>query len=130
MFAKTLQKQRSMSTKLNIGQKLHNIRLQKLLSQGEMAELLGVSTSAYARVERNETSIAFDDVLSFASKLEVPIQEFLPETITIYNSNNTHQGGGYVGTVINNYYATSDEVRNLILHVTALEKKIDEITKS
>jgi transcriptional regulator with XRE-family HTH domain len=118
-----------MSTKLNIGQKLHNIRLQKLLTQGEMAELLGVSTSAYARVERNETSIAFEDALTFASRLEVPIQEFLPETITIYNSNNTHQGGGYVGTVINNYYATSDEVRNLILHVTALEKKIDEITK-
>ena len=127
MFAKTLQKQRSMSTKLNIGQKLHNIRLQKLLSQGEMADLLGVSTSAYARVERNETSIAFDDVLSFASKLDVPIQEFLPETITIYNSNNTHQGGGYVGTVINNYYASPDELRTLAQQVAELRNKISEM---
>ena len=118
-----------MSTKLNIGQKLHNIRLKKLLSQGEMAELLGVSTSAYARVERNETSVAFDDVLSFASRLEVPIQEFLPETITVYNSNNTHQGGGYVGTVINNYYITSDEMVNLLVQVKALENKFDELTK-
>jgi transcriptional regulator with XRE-family HTH domain len=118
-----------MPTNLNIGHKLNNIRLQKSLSQNEMADLLGVSPSAYGRVERNETSIAFDQVLLFASKLGIPIQEFLPETITVYNSNNTHQGGGYVGTVINNYYTTSDEMVNLLVQVKALEKKIDELTK-
>ncbi|MBC7382787.1 MAG: helix-turn-helix transcriptional regulator, partial [Bacteroidia bacterium] len=42
--------------KLRIGTKLSNIKIEKKLSQDQMAELLGLSTSAYARLERNETS--------------------------------------------------------------------------
>lgn len=92
--------------KLRIGTKLNNIKSEKRLSQEQMAELLGLSTSAYARLERNETSAELEQLTQYSRLLDVPIHEFLPETFQINNTPNNSQGGIVFGNF--NYYADSN----------------------
>jgi transcriptional regulator with XRE-family HTH domain len=99
--------------KLKVGEKLYAIRDKKNKNQAEMAELLGLSISAYQRVERNETFVTYEQLLSFAKTLEVPIQEFLPDTITLNNTNNQNgQGGMILGNIYNNYNYSDKEMES------------------
>lgn len=42
--------------KLRVGNKLSIVKIEKKLTQEQMSELLGLSTSAYSRLERNESA--------------------------------------------------------------------------
>ena len=119
-----------------VGSKLLEIREDRKMSQEEFAEFLGFSSSAYGRLERNETSIEIDQMLGIAQKLDVPIQEFLPETITINNKDNRNQAAGivfYGNQTIHNYYCSEsdaikqkdEELIRLRKEVAALEKKLE-----
>ena len=88
--------------KTRIGNKLLVIREERKLSQQDMSEILGVSQSSYARIERNETSVDFEKIVSFANNLNVPVQELLPETLTITNNNHNSGNGG--GIIFGNQY--------------------------
>jgi len=68
-----------------------------------MAELLSVSPSTYSRLERNETSVDFDQLSQFSKTLNIPIQDFLPDTISVDSHHNT-QGG----VVFGNYHYYSN----------------------
>jgi transcriptional regulator with XRE-family HTH domain len=81
--------------KQRIGQHLLDIREQRNMTQAEMAHLLDVPLATYSRYERNESSVEYSKMVSFADKLKVPIQELLPDTVTINNSN-SGQGGSIV----------------------------------
>lgn len=93
--------------KLRVGTKLSNIKIEKKLTQDQMSELLGLSTSAYARLERNETSVSLDELSKYAKLLDVPINEFLPETFQINNTPNYSQGGIVFGDFY--YYADGNK---------------------
>ncbi len=102
--------------KLKVGEKLYAIRDKQNKNQAEMAELLGLSISAYQRVERNETFVTYEQLLSFAKTLEIPIQEFLPDTITLNNTNNQNgQGGMILGNIYNNYNYSDEETKSEII---------------
>lgn len=90
------------SMKIKVGNKLMTIREERKLNQAEMADLLGLSQSAYGRIERNETSPDLDQLVDFSQKLNVPIQDFLPDTFSIHNNHNGGQAGIIFGTF--NYY--------------------------
>lgn len=92
--------------KLRIGTKLNHIKIEKHLTQEQMAELLGLSVSAYGRLERNETSLELDELSRYSKVLDVPTHEFLPETFQINNSPNYSQGGIVFGNFY--YYADSN----------------------
>jgi len=75
-------------------------------------------------------------MLGIAQKLDVPIQEFLPETITINNKDNRNQAAGivfYGNQTIHNYYCSEsdaikqkdEELIRLRKEVAALEKKLE-----
>lgn len=116
---------------MKIGNRLAQAREERKLSQAEMADLLGVTPPTYSRLERNETSIDLDQVVNFSKKLEIPIQEFLPETISIY-SKNQNSGQGFVLGNIYNYYSDADlqkEKENLENKVKLLEDKIKNLEK-
>lgn len=85
--------------KLQIGTKLHAIRDERRLTQEEMGELLSMSTSAYARLERNETRVDVQDLHKFSQSLNIPLQEFLPDTLSISNTNH-----GQASVVFGNVY--------------------------
>ncbi|TAF75969.1 MAG: helix-turn-helix domain-containing protein [Bacteroidetes bacterium] len=96
--------------KIKIGNKLTAIREDRKLNQTEMAELLGISTSTYARIERNETSPDLDQVVSFSKQLQIPIHEFLPDTVSFNNNqaNSKGQGGLVFGNIYN--YNNKDQI--------------------
>ena len=91
-----------LSTKMKIGTRLLTARNDRKLNQAEMADLLGLAPSTYSRIERNEGSATLEQVLDFSQKLDVPIQDFLPETISINSSNQNGNIGLVMGTI--NYY--------------------------
>jgi len=78
------------------------------MNQDDFANLLGVSTSAYARMERNETSPDLSQILRWSEILNVPVQEFLPENITFQANNENGNVGIVLGNV--NYYTEKTEV--------------------
>lgn len=119
--------------KLRVGTKLSNIKIEKKLTQDQMSELLGLSTSAYARLERNETSISLEELSKFAKVLDVPIHEFLPETFQINNTPNYSQGGIIFGDFY--YYADGNketvkikyENDNLRNEIELLKQEIEKL---
>lgn len=68
-----------MTMRMKVGSRLYNERNERKLNQAEMAELLGVSTSAYARLERGETSAEMEQLAFFAKKLDIPFNDLLPK---------------------------------------------------
>jgi transcriptional regulator with XRE-family HTH domain len=106
------------------------IRDERQLTQSEMADLLAMSPSAYSRLERNQTKVTLEDLPRISDKLNVPIQDLLPEIFTVHNN----PSGGSTGVVfnqsiINNYYSTSETTKELETKIQALEKKLSELLK-
>ena len=102
-----------------------SIRDERRLLQNEMAELLGLSPSAYARIERNETQIAYDKLPEFSEKLGVPVQELLPDTLTITNHNQSHGHGG--GVFFGNQYVyvgETEAIKSLNAQIEALKAEL------
>jgi transcriptional regulator with XRE-family HTH domain len=77
-----------------------------------MAELLSVSPATYSRLERNETSIELENIVQFARKVNIPIQDFLPETLSFTNTTENGQGQFIFG---NNYYYANPQIPPEIL---------------
>jgi transcriptional regulator with XRE-family HTH domain len=92
--------------KMRVGNRLMVAREDRKYSQTEMANLLNLSQPAYSRLERNETSADIEQVVNFSKILQIPIQEFLPETFAIHNSNNQN---AQVGFIIGNFYHYEDK---------------------
>ncbi len=59
--------------------KIKFIRLSKNLTQGYIADELGIDVANYSRLERGETSITLDRLQKIASLLEVNIAELILE---------------------------------------------------
>jgi transcriptional regulator with XRE-family HTH domain len=114
--------------KIRIGTKLHVVREERKLTQEEMADLLGLTTSTYARIERNETSVEFEKLPDFADALQVPIQDLLPETISITNNNhNPGPGGGVIFGNQNFYFGETESMKSFIKEITALKEEIERL---
>jgi transcriptional regulator with XRE-family HTH domain len=93
------------------------------MSQSELADLLNISPSTYSRLERNESSVDFEQLTNFAKILDIPIQEFLPDTLSVNSHHNT-QGGVVFGSY--NYYSSSDNLNNeLVKENENLKVKLD-----
>jgi transcriptional regulator with XRE-family HTH domain len=97
--------------KMKVGHRLFTAREERKLTQAEMAELLNVSPSTYARIERNETSLEIDIIANIAKTLQIPIQEFLPDTISVNNSsldNNQNAQSLVLGNIYNYNYSDKE----------------------
>lgn len=93
--------------RFKVGEKLLMLRNERRMTQEEMAELLSLSTSAYARVERNEVQPDFDFITRTAERLDVPLSRFLPDTLHFNNAHHNGQGGVVFGNFY--YYANPDQ---------------------
>ncbi|MDE0118835.1 MAG: helix-turn-helix transcriptional regulator [Bdellovibrionales bacterium] len=56
---------------------LKNIRLQKGLSQSDLANLLGVPQSFVSKYEGNERRLSFDEVWTIIQTLDFPPEKFI-----------------------------------------------------
>lgn len=120
--------------KVNIGQKLKIIREDRKMTQSEFAELLSMSTSAYNRLERGETSADMEQLIKISETLKVPIQELLPEVMNLHCHNQNSQGGIVMGNFINYYYGITEdklieENHQLKNEIENLKQKLETIEK-
>ncbi len=70
-------------TAARLGAALRAIRIQRHLSQGELAELAGVSASAISQAERGRRGLALDTLLELTSRLGMTIDELLRGEIAL-----------------------------------------------
>ena len=109
--------------KIKIGSKLLKIREERVATQEEMAHLLGMSPSSYARLERGETSLPFEDLSRVAQVLNIPIYEFLPDTFTVHQSPHHSQHSGMNFGNVYNYYDRTEYTKELELKLKQLENE-------
>lgn len=77
-----------------ITQKIRFLREKKKLRHEDMAERLGISTSAYSRLENGETKLDVERLKKIAEILEVPPEELLNAEHVVLNVSN-NSGGAY-----------------------------------
>ncbi len=98
-----------------IGEKIRRIRAGKGYSQANIAEDLGITPGAFAKIERGETDANTSRLLQIAKILEVNITEFFEDPIT--------------GEKQNPYgYATKEELRTIAENVDKLAGQIQKLT--
>jgi HTH-type transcriptional regulator / antitoxin HipB len=71
-----------------IGSKLKEARIEKGLSQGELADMLGITHAAVGSYERGRLNISIPLLIQFCDKLDRPISYFIEENkevVTRYN---------------------------------------------
>jgi transcriptional regulator with XRE-family HTH domain len=111
---------------MQIGYKIKKIRDDRQLSQSEMAELLGISQSAYSRLERDETPVVLNELVRYAKTLNVPIQEFLPDTLNIQSVNDHGHGGPNIVMGDFHYYQNGD-IESHKLTIQILQKVLEKL---
>ena len=62
---------------MNTGEKIRQIRLTKGFSQENMADMLGISTTAYGDIERNKTELTISRATEIAKVLGVGIVDLM-----------------------------------------------------
>ena len=62
---------------MNTGKKIREIRLDKGFSQENMADMLGISATAYGDIERNKTELTISRVTEISRILNVSIVDLL-----------------------------------------------------
>ncbi|AFM03062.1 putative transcription factor, MBF1 like protein [Bernardetia litoralis DSM 6794] len=120
---------------MTIGNKIKTLRSLKGLSQENMAELLEISTTSYAKIERDEVDIKESRVEQIAAILGISALElrgFGERNFYYFHANN--QNGNHGGFVVNNSVPMEfNEMRNKIekleIELNYL-KEIIQVTKS
>ncbi|MEM6298127.1 MAG: helix-turn-helix transcriptional regulator [Bacteroidota bacterium] len=75
-----------------VGQQIRTIRSAKGLTQENIADMLGMTTSGYAKIERGQTEIGLSRLKKIAEALEIKPSQLLKQgEITEYNVQITGQ---------------------------------------
>jgi transcriptional regulator with XRE-family HTH domain len=61
----------------NLSEKIRQVRLQKGLSQENMADMLGLSTTAYGDLERGRTELSISRLENISKLLEIPLPDLM-----------------------------------------------------
>ena len=71
--------QKKAQTRIEFGKRLKNIRQQRELTQEELAEKADLDASYIGFLERGERDISFENIITLARVLKVPLKELIPE---------------------------------------------------
>jgi transcriptional regulator with XRE-family HTH domain len=82
----------------NIGEKIRKLREGKSLTQEEMANLLGITQTAYGKIERGESSVSWKRLNQISEIFEKKLSEWIEVEEKAHYSNNQCQikGNGFV----------------------------------
>ena len=100
-----------------IGLRIRSIRASKNLSQANVAEDLGITSGAYAKIERGETDASASRLMSIAEILEVNIRDFFEDQAV----------GKFMDTKPPYGFATKEEVETLSKQMQTLLKEFEKI---
>jgi transcriptional regulator with XRE-family HTH domain len=106
------------TVKKTIGDRIRSIRASKGYSQANVAEELGITHGAYAKIERGETDPSAGRLAQIAKVLEVRVTDF-------FEDQSTHH---LAAEEIKNYgFASKDEVESLAKLVQSLVKEFEKL---
>ncbi len=119
-----------------IGTKIRKIRELKNLKQEHVAEKLGISVTAYGKIERDETDISIERLDQIAKVLEIAPQDILAfDERMLFQFLSSASQCGYTYN-INNYGVTENErklyeEKNQLLQdkICILDEKCDYLQK-
>jgi transcriptional regulator with XRE-family HTH domain len=102
--------------KNSVGDRIRKIRAAKGLSQANVAEDLGITAGAFAKIERGETDAPLSRLQQIAKSLEVNVSDFFEESISL-KDNKTNYG-----------FATKEEVEHIVSKMMqSVLKEIDKL---
>ena len=88
-----------------IVQKIKDIRKIKGFSYEYMADVLNISTSAYRKIESNETKLTVERLFQIAEILQTPVDKLLDaKQSTVFYQNNNDSGTFIGNQDFENYY--------------------------
>ncbi len=102
--------------KQKIADRIRTIRTLKRLTQENVADELGISHGAYAKIERNETDPNTSRLIEIAKVLGVTVTDFFEDSPANSRENKINYG-----------YASKTDVENLTHLVHALTKEIEKL---
>lgn len=120
---------------LNIGTKIKKLRELKNLTQEHMATVIGVTQSAYSRMEMGETEITYSKLERISSELGMKPEEVIAfNESMVFNVMHNQTGNGLI---IQNHSLNNEErelykqqIETLKEEVAYLKKIIDSLIKS
>ena len=102
--------------KQKIADRIRTIRTLKRLTQENVADELGITHGAYAKIERGETDPNTNRLAEIAKVLKVDIADFFEDSTANTKENKINYG-----------YASREDVENLIKLVHSLAKEIEKL---
>jgi transcriptional regulator with XRE-family HTH domain len=111
-----------------LGNKIRSLRTLKGFTQENMAKMLGISPTAYAKIEQDITDVNVSRLSQIAEKLNVSIADLFNVGERISNSfNNSNQGSSLIITNASNDILVSHE--RLKTENEGLKKEVVHLTK-
>jgi len=113
-----------------LGTKIKKIRELRNLTQDYMADKLGISQSAYSKLETDETTISQERLVQIAKALDITVQDILSfDEKMFFNFTNNHDNASF-GYIIHNHVQLSDNERKLYEDkIRLMEELIDQLKK-
>jgi len=117
-----------------LGTKIRKLRELKNYKQDHMAELLGISTNAYGKIERDETDVSHDRLEQIAKALDLTVTDILNfDEKMIFNMMHNKDGIYNNGGPFYNQFPEDlkklyeDKVRLLEDKIEYLQKEIEKL---
>jgi transcriptional regulator with XRE-family HTH domain len=119
---------------LQLGQKIKKLRELKNFTQSHIASELGITQSAYSKMEQGETEISYTKISKIAEVLGISPEEILTfNEQMIFNVMHNQTGNGFVinkGISDNEKKLYEDQIAQLKEEVSYLKKVLDKLLKS
>ena len=113
-----------------IKQKLINKRVEKNLSQEELASLLGITQSQYSRRENGQTKISKKEWDKMAKLLDTPLEDIYEPEDGVYVFHNENASGNFGNNNTNTYNSFSDfAIETMKKYIEKLEQENLELRK-
>ncbi|WP_300672645.1 helix-turn-helix domain-containing protein [Soonwooa sp.] len=110
--------------KLNIGDSIKKFRELKNMTREDIADRLGLSVSAYGKIERNETDVTISRIQQIAEVLQVEMSQILNFDVSqIFNISNNHLVQSNIGPKAENMHFHNDEYREKYIKILETENE-------
>ena len=113
---------------MTLTDKIRAFRTIKNLSQENMAQMIGISSTAYAKLERGETEMSYTRLEQVAQVLEVRVTDLINfgENGFFYMNNSSNAGNASNGIAIHN---ASKESTDLLVELQKLRAEKEGFIK-
>lgn len=109
---------------LNIGENIKKFRELKNMTREQIADVLGLSVSAYGKIERNETDPTISRLFQIAQVLQVELSQILNFDVSqIFNISNNHLVQSNIGPKAEHMHFHGDEYREKYIKMLEAENE-------